>query len=367
FQDGTPPFLPTGGEFRLDAGGNPEARGGRDAPFVVTFPKRAMPAAGFPLLFYVHGTGGLSTQVYARGEEDADGAVDEDGGPAEIAAERGWGASGMGGFLSVEHLGALSLDGYVYNNIFNPPAMRDNFMQMVAEHMLFRRLLLDLRVDPALCPGADASAAPDGRLRFDPGMNAVIGQSLGGFLTSLLMAVEPMPWQGAIPLATGGTWTLFPLEAEDPPLGELVEDLLLDLPEGEHLDPWHPVLAAVQMALGPSENTRFLRYVLRAPVRGRAAPHVLHIQGYKDLQTSTGLQRPVVSALGVDMVGPEVGPFPDGQILPAVLLAGGRQLPYPASLNVEVPGQGPRTAVVARYEEDGVREGHYVSFQREEP
>jgi len=101
---------------------------------------------------------------------------------------------------------------------------------------------------------------------------------------------------------------------------------------------------------------------------------MLVIEGEEDLQVTIGLQRALVAALGVDMVGPDVTEKPpgvpvgpEGQIIQRILLAGGKQLDPPVSGNVVVEGQGPRTAAVVRYPEDGIMEGHYVVFQREEP
>ncbi len=375
-QAGRAPFLgeAAGGTIEFDAAGEPVTQYTRSSPFVVTVPKRKMPVGGYPLLFYIHGTGGLSTQVYERSRVDAQGNREPGRGPSEIAAERGWGSSSMGGHMSEEHLGPIvSLGGYIPYNFFNLQAMRDNFIQMTSEQVLFRRILSELTFDVSDCPGADTSAGAGGLARFDPGMQAVMGQSLGSYLSGLVAAVDPRAWQGAILTGAGGSWTEFALGPQDPPLTAILE-LVLGLPQGEHLDRWHPIIQASTLTIAGANNIHFLPLLYRMPLEGRSSPHMLVIEGEEDLQVTIGLQRALVAALGVDMVGPEVTEIPpgvpvgpEGQIIQRIELAGGRQLDPPVSGNFMVEGQGPRTVAVVRYPEDGIQEGHMVTFQREEP
>ncbi len=375
-QQGRIPFLAVrdGGVIQFDADKEPVVQYTRMAPFVVTVPKGEMPAQGYPLLFYIHGTGGLSTQVYKRGPVLPDGSVPPGTGPSEVAAERGWGSSCMGGHLSVEQLGEFgSLGGYIPYNFFNLQAMRDNFIQMTAEQILFRRLLNDLAIDVSGCEGADVSATPDGMARFDPQMQVVMGQSLGSHLSGLVGATDPKAWQGAILTGAGGSWTEYALGPQDPPLPVLLE-FFLGMPLNEHLDRWHPAIQIATLSIAGANTIHFLPTYFRDPRLPRPSPHMLVIEGHIDLQNTIGLQRALVAALGVDMVGPDVAEIPpgipigpEGQIIQRIELAGGRQLDPPVSGNMNVPGQGVRTAVVVRYPEDGIREGHYVVFQREEP
>ena len=375
-QEGLIPYLAMkdGGVIEFEADGEPVVRYTRISPFVITVPRKPMPAGGYPLLFYIHGTGGISTQAYQRGPVDAQGNRPPGRGPSEVAAERGWGTSCMGGHLSVEQLGVVgSLDGYIPYNFLNLQAMRDNFVQMVAEQILFRRLLNQLAIDVSDCPGADTSASPDGLARFDPAMQVVMGQSLGSNLAGLVAATDPLPWQGTILTGAGGSWTEYALGPQNPPLPALLS-FLLGMPLVEPLDRWHPVIQLATLTIAGANNIHFLPTLFREPRFARPAPHMLVVEGHIDLQVTIGLQRALVAALGVDMVGPDVTEIPpdvpvgpEGQIIQRIELAGGRQLDPPVSGNFNVPGQGPRTVAVVRYPEDGIQEGHMVVFQREEP
>ncbi|MCA9774964.1 MAG: hypothetical protein KC466_21270, partial [Myxococcales bacterium] len=328
-----------------------------------------MPPEGWPLLFFIHGTSGTSAQVHDRGRDPGTGPREPGGGPARIAAARGWAAAGMGSFLAPEHLPPeVTVNGQVGNNFFNPRAMRGDYQQYVAERLLFRRLLNALAIDPALCPGADASASPDGRMRFDPDMQVIQGHSLGSVTGGSLAAVDPMGVQGVVLSGSGASWLESIFGPMDPlPTRTIVEVLALQLPPWETLDVWHPMVAFAELAMGTADTIHVLPRVLRHPVPGRPAPHVLVVNGYRDTVVTDNMQRAVVGALGVDFAGPEVGPFPDGQILPRILLAGGAHFDYPAGGNRVVPGVGPRTAIAVRYPEDGIRNGHDVLFQLDAP
>src|SRR5262249_5505077 len=70
FQTGTPPFDAQGTFDMSD--GTPDAplpKKQRDevAPITLTFPKGQMPANGWPLVLYFHGSGGVSAAVVDRG------------------------------------------------------------------------------------------------------------------------------------------------------------------------------------------------------------------------------------------------------------------------------------------------------------
>lgn len=365
YQSGFPPFV-SGGRQVVDAQGLPVPQRYDDAEFQLSVPRGRMPAAGFPLYLYVHGTGGLASQAIDRGWRPSKQAQPTPGsGIASIVAPKGWGTACAAGHMSPGRIGLLSADGYAAYNVLNPVAMRDNFVQMVLEQVHFRNLLLSLRIDPALCPGTDASAAPDGKVRFDPQLVVVSGQSLGSYLTGMLAGTVD-GWQGAVLTGAGGTWIEFAFGPKDPFDLQLVLEVLT-CPPGEKLDRYHPVVMAFDMAVGPADNTHYVRRIFRDPPAGRAPPHVLVIEGHDDAQVPTNLQRALVLAMKADLAGPEAGPRPEDQVAPVLAFGGQRQLPYPLGGNLTLPSGEARTCVVVRYLPDGIFDGHYVIVQRPEP
>ena len=130
-----------GGSVSYDVQGSPIITGQRSTPMILTIPKAPMPEAGYPMAFYHHGTDGRATQVYTRGTTLADGTATREGSVAELAATRGWAASGMGGHMSADHQDQLPLLNWVLDlndfvslnmgeyNFLNMKAMRGNIMQ----------------------------------------------------------------------------------------------------------------------------------------------------------------------------------------------------------------------------------------------
>jgi hypothetical protein len=138
----------------------------------------------------------------------------------------------------------------------------------------------------------------------------------------------------------------------------------LALSPKEKLDRFHPILSVFDTALGPADNVHHLVRLLRDPVPGAIAPHVLTIQGQHDQQTPANTQRAHILALGADLLGPDVGNGPAERIEQVLPWGGLRQLLVPSGGNRVVPGQGSRTALVLRTDADPVLEDkHSVAFQ----
>lgn len=365
FQVGEPPFGNGGGEMVIEDG-VPVSQGDDNVPFIVAVPKGTMPAEGWPLLFYVNGTGGLVRQVVDRGVSVGEEPPEPGTGPSLIAARRGFGSSGMAGVMTPERV-PNGGGGYLFYNFLNPAAMRDNFRQSLIEHIMYRRMLEGLAIDVSDCAGADVSASTDGMAHYDSDHFVIMGQSLGSYLSGMLATLDP-GYEGAILTGAGGSWIEFAFGARSPDLTALAR-LALGILNGP-FDRFHPGLAIFETAVAPSDNTHYADEILRDPTReGRRSdyspPHVLVIEGDDDDNISTGLQRALNAALGTDLVGADVG-APEDQILPWLELAGRGSLPAPVSNNV-MAGDEARTAAVVRWLPDRDDGGHYVTFQLEGP
>lgn len=366
FQQGTTPYAyPNyGGDIAWHDNGAPKVQYHRNTPFVVTIPKQPMPEQGYPLMMYNHGTGGDAVQVYTRGKEDPQGNLDIGGGPARIAASRGWASSGMGGHLSFDHLGILgTLDGYIAYNFLNPVAWLGNMQQMALERVMFRRFLNHLEIPANLCPDATAN----GHFKFDPDMQVVMGHSLGSYLTGIQTAIDPQPYQGAIWSGAGGSWIEFVFGPTDPIHLQFVAELFaLNLSPLEHLDLWHPIPMLAEMLVGGANNILYTEKILRHP--NKEPPHVLVIEGHNDHQVPENIQRPLLTSLGVDLGGEDVGSTPADTVFYYMEIGGALQHPFPIGNNKLIDEQE-RTAIVVRHAEDAETDldGHYVTFQLDAP
>ncbi|MCA8920617.1 MAG: hypothetical protein KDD82_02340 [Planctomycetes bacterium] len=360
------------GSFRYDAQGKLVEVRKTKTNFEISVPKGVMPARGFPLHLYVHGTGGTADEGLDRGRKTVSKDEETPGqGYSMIVGKAGWASATVATGFSPDRVGIRAGDGYLGYNFLNTEAMRDNFIQMVLELVHFRALLLDLEIDPALCPGTDASAGPGGKVRFDPDLVVVNGQSLGSYLSGMLTATLG-GFKGTILTGAGGSWIEFPFGPKKPfPLINVVDGLLFtksQIKQGKRLDRFHPLLMMFDLAIGPADNAHIWRHVLNEPLPGRTPPHVLVIGGHEDLQVAIGTQRALILGIGVDMVGPDVGPTPADRLTPILPWIGGRELPYGVSNNRLLPNGLRRTSAVVRYEADAIQgDGHLVVFQLLEP
>lgn len=370
FQRGAIPYVLGGGQVDWDENGYPVQQYTRNAKFVVTIPKtQAMPAQGFPLLFYHHGAGGNADQVFTRGKylrTDIDIIVpykvlERGAGPSQVAAQRGWASTGFTGHMSLDHLGLVLGYGMFGYNVFNPVALNNNYYQMVWERTYFRRVLEHLEIDPALCPDADTGGAA--AFRIDPNMQMLMGQSLGNWTSSLQLAADPKPFEGVLFTGMSGTW--IKLFTNNAMFKTGMSAGVVNLLPGQTLDDAHPFLMLMEWLMGGADVVPHMETILRYPLK--EAPHILAISGIDDSGSGEHVQRTHMLAVGEDLAGPDLGDSYETTLFPHLEIGGAQQLPYPVVNNVEVPGQGPRTAVIVRYEND-VRpdhNGHHVTFDLE--
>lgn len=368
FQKGVIPYVLTGGQVEYDDQGAPLQQYSRKAKFVVTIPKhQPMPDSGFPMLFYHHGAGGNADQVFTRGEYVRTAidivvpykVLERGNGPSQVAAERGWASSGFAGHMSLDHVGLGLGYGMFGYNVFNPVSLYNNYYQMVWERVYFRRFLNQLEVEASLCPDADPGAGRTA-FRIDPQMQMLMGQSLGNWTSSLQLVADPEPFEGVLFTGMAGTWIkLFTNSAQ---FRSAMSAGVVSLLPGQKLDDAHPFLMLMEWLMGGADPVAHLDTVLRYP--NKTAPHILAISGIDDSGSGEHVQRIHMLATGVDLLGPDLGDTYDTTLFPHLEIGGALQLDYPGVNNVDVPGQGARTAVVVRHEND-VRpdhNGHHVTF-----
>ncbi|CAM3754540.1 hypothetical protein [Parendozoicomonas haliclonae] len=372
-QSGLFPYALTGGKIKYDHQGNPVVQYQRETPLVITIPRTDMPADGYPMMFYNHGTAGYADQAHQRGETLADGTLSQDGSPAQVAGQRGWATAGMGGHMGADHedstgflnviadlIPGLSLNIGTYN-FMNLDSMRGNFEQSVVERVLFRRLIENLEVDSSLCPGAESA---DGWLRFDNDTQVVMGQSLGAMTAIAQAAIDPKPFQGVIGSGAGSynlglVMNLSVTGSE--PLGNILEPLFYFTGKNDVVDdPFHPLWLLSQQALSSVDFAINAARWNRDAYASINAPHTLIVEGYFDDWVGLYNQKPLLVALGTDLFGAELPVSETEQLLPDLELAG-----YQQWVSTVAGNRDGRTAAVVRYAEDGIKSGHHVVFQQE--
>jgi len=382
FQAGEPPYLTGGGEMVFDSEGRPVAQRSEEIPFALAIPKGRMPAAGWPLTIYIHGTGGVSTQFLDRGrtpsleEPPAEGT-----GPALTFAVRGLATAGAALPVGPQRGGLLE-EGWDFYNVLQPPALRDNLRQGMAEQALFLRLLRNLRLDPGLCPGTDASLAPDGRIGFDPGLFFAMGQSLGSIVLDLWAACEEH-LVAIIPSGTGGHFGTIAIEMRALPTADLLR-VALAIPWNEELDLFHPFLNILMLAWGAADPVHFAGHYFRQPLPGRRPKHVYLSQGFFDSFFPPPCQNAFIQAAGLQLAGalyPEEG-FEEiarqadyasprcgfavpcaRSTLEVMEFLGLGVAQYPVTGNLRSADGAAVTAAVVQFLQDGILDGHHINFQ----
>ncbi len=263
FQRGKPPF-DTEGLFDLQADGLPKKQRDEKAPITITLPRGEMPKAGFPLVTYFHGSGGLSTAVVDRGtwrvESDATkcpehaledwlgkkGCNTKGEGPAHVLSPFGFAMAGSALPVNPERLKGAGETAYL--NFNNLAGGRDLFRQGVIEQRILLEALTKLEIAPATIASCTGITLPAGAtaFRFDGDHVHAQGQSMGGQYTNLVGAVEPRI-KAVVPTGAGGFFSHFILIT---PLISGIADkiaLLLAIP-GVKLTFMHPGLHVFETA-----------------------------------------------------------------------------------------------------------------------
>ncbi len=373
FQTGTPPYgHGKGGRIKFDNEGMPIVQRHEDVPVAISIPKGRMPASGFPLLVYIHGTAGVSTQVIDRGYTAHHASTLKAGlgkpekkslpiageGPAFIVARRGIAAVGAAQPQNGERGGHPSM--IPYYNFLSPEALRDNIRQSVAEAFMLVRLMQNLELDPSLCPGTDTSVSTRGKIFFDPDLFFTMGQSLGSLILNVFAPVET-DIIAAIPSGAGAHWSVFVADC-NPTNSKSMKRKGVGIGEILGLEMFNPMTSLMNTVLAPCDPLSYAPHMIQRPFPGREPKNVWMPIGLYDHYFSPISQNAVITSLGLDMAG---------EILEESLdewmdVSGAEILEFPVSGNIPVESGKAVTGMSQHYYEDGVMDGHDINFQLDE-
>ena len=344
YQQGTQPFDQQG-RFQLDANGTPIAQGTMTVPLAITIPKGTMPAQGWPLWQFFHGSGGASFDLVDDGPVLAAGGEPIAGeGPGAVVARRGIAAAATAMPLNPERMPGAS--NYAYLNLNNLGAFPYTFQQGAFE----QRMLLDALLAAQL-PGCGTTTPA----RFDPSTLTAGGHSMGGMYTNMIAAIEPR--YGALtPFGAGGFWNMMILDTAIIPGSR---DLLAGVlgVDNEHLTFVHPALGLIGLGWEIAEPGASMARIARRPLPGFPARHVYQPIGLDDQFFANSVFDAAALAYGNQQAGELVWPGTQAA-LHADALAGMMQYP--------VRGNRGTTSVVVQYTDGGILDAHYIHRQREE-
>lgn len=373
-----PPY-DTGGLFVLDASGMPEKQGELTVPVTLTLPKQPMPAGGYPLIVFFHGTGGISTAIADRGTwrpetntancpigqpldswNGVTGCNTPGQGPGWVVAARGFAMAASALPLNPQRWPAganMSFPEYI--DINNVAATRDDFRQGILEQRMFFDALQRLTIAPTVVAQCTGLSLPSGETayHFEDDPLLAQGQSMGAMYANLISAVEPRI-KAVVPTGAGGYWSWFILQSQFVPDIKGKIGLLLGLHgDFSHL---HPAMHVTELALEPVDPIVYMPRVGHEPLPGHPSRPVYEPHGQGDSYFPTDVQDAVAMAYQNKQTGTQVWPTMQ-QALALEGLSG--MLPYPVKNDLTSTTGTAYTGAVVQYVGDGVYDPHAIYSQ----
>jgi len=337
FQSGEIPYDTAGsGEIQLD-GDTPIVAAETELRFALTVPRTPMPADGYPIVLYAHGTGG-DFETFVRNDVAADLALE------------GYATMGIDQVLHGERNPTMDSPEYLFFNFENPYAARDNVRQAALDVVQQARFAATTVVP-------DRVLMADGMpVRFDPARMYVYGHSQGGLNMPLFLAVDDQT-RGGMLSGAGGTLAISIIEKKEPIEILLAVQLFLRLPgstvaaavEREHFVYEHPVLTLLQSWVEAGDGVNYGHLLFHEPRPGFAPKSVLQSEGLMDLFTTPHNIEALAAASWIPQLEPVAAP------IEALAIRGVEPMAPPVAGNV---AGGAATAGLLQFPDSG----HFVAF-----
>ncbi|HEY3664465.1 MAG TPA: hypothetical protein VGL19_00645, partial [Polyangiaceae bacterium] len=336
FPKGEPYLTPAdGGEIQLSAAAPRE-----DVCLGLTIPKgKTMPAAGWPVVIFAHGTGGSFRSHMA---DSTAGALSKSPTPFAVI-----------GIDQVEHGPRRGKSNDSPNNLFfnfnNPSAARGNPLQGAADQLSL------LRLESAF----DLTAAQTGgdAIKLDPASIAFFGHSQGSTEGSLAMPYAD--GVKAVVLSGNGASLKFALLNKTSPvnIASALPYVLQDpsLVGTSAVPEMHPVLSLLQQWIDPADPLNFARVITRSPQANHDPKNVFQTYGLGDSYAPPITLREYAIAGQLDLVAADPSAATPDMINQAKAQASG------VSGNVTLSTKK-YTLGVREYGPPAKDDGHFVAF-----
>lgn len=357
YQAGAVPFRKpeNGGGFALE-NGKPKLQNTFDLRFALAVPNDQtcpVPAAGYPIVLYSHGTGG-----------DYRSFIDD--GTAKALAQKCLASMGIDQIFHGTRPGAPALDDpqretttqLIFFNLDNILAARTNNRQSAIDVVQQARLFTQTHVK---VPAATSKSTQD--IAFDGTRVMFFGHSQGGLNGPLFLAGSDLA-RGAVLSGAGSDLALNLLEKTKPVDVAAAFRLLVGLSDPEsatELNLLHPVMTLVQSIVDSADPLQYGGAIARAPRAGFAPKSIYQTEG-----------------VGPDGVGDSYAP-PHGIEALSVAIGLPRQLAgvrpvveagWAGIADVSIPadglsgnlGDGRASGVLAQFVPKAGRDGHFVVF-----
>jgi hypothetical protein len=334
FQSGDPPYLTAGGAILFDPNGAPIVQRTETLRVAMTIPDAPMPAQGWPVVLYAHGTGGGYRSFIAdKSARDA----------ALVTAADG---------STIARLAMISIDQPLHgprDPTHNDPDLTSfNFMNLHALHDTlkqgglddFQLLRLVNAIDIAAAPGTGAP------LKFDADHIYFKGHSQGSLTGGLFAPQEPQ-LKAVVLSGSSGNWLQWLLHKQAPiDVAGLLETAL-----GEPIDQYHPLLNLIQAYMDDMDPESYGPLYVRRPPPGASPKSVFQSLGLDDHYAPIETIEALGLSIGLQPVLPMLTPI-DGTSISGMSWA---QAPVVGNLGPTVTGVHCQYPAIAG-------EGHYVIF-----
>jgi hypothetical protein len=367
FQTGKGSQLVKGGKVFFEPDGKPIVQRYEKIPIVVMVPKGKMPPGGFPLVIYLHGGSNTSDEFLDHIIKSKDNQFTPGEGPARTFAEQSIAGVSSAIVKNPERytkLGAHSrLAEMPFYNFFRGDVLTANHWQAGADNTLILKMMMEMEVDPGLCPETDAFASSNGKIKFDKSNLSAMGFSMGGTILGSWSAVEPR-LKATIPSGGSGHWGLLIRNFSAVPAKQYFFSWVTNGKKDELMDHRWPTISIIQAALEPCDTITYGPHVARRPFPGHEPKNVYLAVGANDFYTKAITQNALAISLGL----PIAGEVREKSIVPAIGLLGyGLPHGYPLQLNIPVEGGEKVTGALLQYEPDTwTNEGHNVNYNLSE-
>ena len=350
YQQGTLPFAQPedGGGFQFEDG-EPAVVDYFDARFALTIPRNCeMPASGWPIVLYAHGTGGNFRSFIHNGY-------------AETLARECLAVMGVDQIFHGTRPGTpdTPTEGQVlFFNFQNVHAARTNARQSAIDEVQRARLFTETLAE---IPSTIAHTGE--AIRFDPDNVLFFGHSQGGLNGPLYLALDDSA-RGGVLSGSGGLIMITLLEKSkpEPSIAELVANvfLALDPEERGELDVFHPSMMLAQSLVDAVDPINYARNTIWEPRPGFSPKSILMTEGIAADGTGDNLTPPRGTeahavAMGLPQLLPGVRPLP--------------QVAYGAAPALAVPAEGVRGNLALGMASGALAQwapvdddGHYVVF-----
>lgn len=357
YQAGTPPFKKPadGGGFQIE-NGKPKLQGTFDLRFALAVPNAQacpVPAGGYPITLYAHGTGG-----------DYRSFVDD--GTARSLAQKCIASMGIDQIFHGTRPGAPPLDDpqretttqLLFFNLDNPLAARTSNRQSGIDVVQQARLFTETKVK---VPAGVSKTTQE--IAFDGTKLTFFGHSQGGLNGPIFLAATNQS-RGGVLSGAGSDISLNLLEKTKPIDVAAAFRFLVGLgdpEEAKELNTLHPVLHLAQSLVDASDPVHYAPYIIRAPRPGNTPKSIFQTEGVKaNGEGDTYAPPHGIEALSVSLGLPRAAP--GVREIAEAKWAGLADVTVPADGLAGNLGNGGASGVLAQFVPPAGRDGHFVVF-----